>query len=264
LDSASRCRNAAAWAAAVLLSAAACDLPRDNPLDPRNPHSQRPKRILLEAFVNLHTDRPYDAYAVEALDSLEGMYGDRIAIIEYHRNVGDWVTPYHRSENDILYGQYLEAARSGLKGAPDVFIDGSEGRVQGASSAASAFSRIQQVLLAGLPEPGRYSIEARLDASGGEMRPTVTVARLGSVDASGIRIRAVLLAGMDRALQKRVAAGFTESAVIGTLRAGETRTVTLPSMPVDLRTARECVVLVSDDADRTVYQCEKFTIQGSE
>jgi hypothetical protein len=263
LDSRSRCRNAAAWAAAVLLSAASCDLPRDNPLDPRNPHSQRPKRILLEAFVNLHTGQPYDAYAVEALDSLESVYGNRIAIIEYHRNVGDKVTPYHRSENDILYGNYLEAAKSDRRGAPDVFVDGPGGRVQGASSAASVFRRIQQLLLADLPEPGLFTVEARLAVTSGELRPTVTVARLGSSDASGIRIRAVVTARMDDALQKRVAAGFTESAAIGTLRPGETRTVTLPSIPVDARTARECTVLVTDDGTGTVYQCETFPVGSS-
>lgn len=254
-------RRASAWLAALLLSSAACDLPRDNPLDPRNPDSRRPRRILIEAFVNLQTGQPFDAYAIEGLDSLEAVYGGRIAIIEYHRNAGGFVTPFHRSENDILYGQYLAAAGSDRRGAPDVFVDGSAGRVQGASSAASVFGRIQKIILPGLTEPGLYSIEARLKASGGEIRPSVTLARLGSSDAEGIRVRAVLLSAADEALRKRVAAGFTESAAIGTLRAGETRTVTLPAMAYNAASVHACVILVSDDSDKRVWQCEKFDIQ---
>jgi hypothetical protein len=258
-----RRRRASAWLAALLLSSAACDLPRDNPFDPRNPDSRRPKRILLEAFVNLQTDQPFDRYAIEALDSLETVYGDRIAVIEYHRNAGGFVTPFHRSENDILYGQYLAAAGSVRRGVPDVFVDGSAGRVQGASSAASVFSRIQKIILPGLTEPGLYSIEAKPKASGGEIRLSVTLARLGSADAIGIRVRAVLLSEADETLRKRVAAGFTESAAIGTLRAGETRTVTLPAMAFDAAFDHTCVILVSDDSDKRVWQCEKFEITGS-
>ncbi|MDM7924458.1 MAG: hypothetical protein QUS35_00390 [bacterium] len=110
--------------AALLLLCAACELPRDNPLDPRNPDSRRPKRILIEAFVNMRTGEPFDGYAIEALDSLESVYGDRVAVIEYHRNAGGFVTPLHRSENDILYGRYLAAAGSDNRGVPDVFVDG--------------------------------------------------------------------------------------------------------------------------------------------
>ncbi|MBN2201033.1 hypothetical protein JW777_03695 [bacterium] len=247
--------------AALLLLGAACELPRDNPLDPRNPDSRRPKRILIEAFVNMHTGEPFDQYAIEALDSLESVYGDRIAVIEYHRNAGSFITPLHRSENDILYGRYLEAAGSDNRGVPDVFVDGPEGRSQGASSATSVFIRVQRMLLPELTEPGLFSIEAVLRRSGSEIRPTATIARLGSSDASGIRVRAVLLSGAEAAPAGRVASGFSESAVIGTLGAGETRTVALPAMACDPASVRACVILVFNDADQRVMQSEKFQIQ---
>lgn len=264
MDWPSTCRRrlrAGRGLAALLLLCAACELPRDNPLDPRNPDSRGPKRVLIEAFVNMRTGEPFDGYAIGALDSLESVYGDRVAVIEYHRNAGGFVTPLHRSENDILYGRYLDAAGSDNRGVPDVFVDGPAGRSQGASSAASVFVRVQRNLLPRLTEPGLFSIEADFHRSGGETRPTVTIARLGSSDVSGIRVRAVLLSEFEGTLSGRVACGFSESAVIGSLGAGETRTVTLPAMACDPAAVRACVILVFRDADCGVMQCEKFEIK---
>lgn len=264
MDWPSTCRRrlrAGRGLAAFLLLCAACELPRDNPLDPRNPDSRRPKRVLIEAFVNMRTGEPFDGYAIEALDSLESVYGDRVAVIEYHRNAGGFITPLHRSENDILYGRYLAATGSDNRGVPDVFVDGPAGRSQGASSAASVFVRVQRNLLPQLTEPGLFSVEAALHRSGGEMRPAVTIARLGSSGASGIRVRAVLLSEVEAAPSGRVASGFSESAVIGSLGAGETRTVTLPAMACDAAAVRECVIIIFDDARQTVFQCEVFPVE---
>ena len=59
------------------------DLPRDNPLDPKNPESQRPQVVLAEAFVTDDPDAQFCANALDALTQLEGEFGNtQLLIVE--------------------------------------------------------------------------------------------------------------------------------------------------------------------------------------
>jgi hypothetical protein len=219
--------------AAVLLAASGCDLPRDNPLDPKNPSSARPRKILVEAFVNLHTGQPFDAYAVDALDSLAGVYSDRLVIAEVHRNVQQYTTPYHRSENEILYDQYLAALGSDQKGVPDVFVNGTEARIQGAASLEFAFFRIQQAVLAFLSDESAFSLDIRADTNAEGVTPVVSVARLGDQDATDLVVKAMLICRTSEPRIRRVVLGTSKSAFVPLLKHGEFRTLELPLIPSD-------------------------------
>jgi hypothetical protein len=61
------------WLFGGLLLWCACEkLERNNPLDPQNPRSERPRVIFVEAFINEAT--PFSAFAMQALDSLPTVF----------------------------------------------------------------------------------------------------------------------------------------------------------------------------------------------
>jgi hypothetical protein len=245
-----------ALAAGVLLLSASCDLPRDNPLDPKNPGGSRPRKIMLEAFVNLHTPSPYDAYAVDALDSLARVYAGRVVVAEFHRNVQGFTTPYHRSENEILYAHYLDAAGSNRPGLPDVFVNGIGARVQGASSLESAFFRLQQAVLPGVSADSPFSVELKADQDADGVIPTVILARVGDRDAVDLVVRTLLLARLDAPHHRRVVLGFAKSAPIPLLKHGEIQTLVLPKIASNGSRPNAVVAEVLDADERQVIQCE--------
>jgi hypothetical protein len=246
--------------AAGWLIIAACDIPRDNPLDPKNPDGSRPRKILVEAFVNLNTGYPYDGYMLDALDSLEAVYPDRIVIAEYHRNVQNALSPYSRAENEILYNHYIQAFPTGQKGVPDVFIDGTEARVQGASSKASAFFRLQEVLLPRVSDVSRFSIQIETGLAGNGITPKIIIARLGDSDAQNLLVKAVLVSQIDEAYLKRVVTSDAGQETIDELAHGEMRTIQFSPMSVDLSVSNDLIVIVCDGEENTVYQCEKIRV----
>jgi hypothetical protein len=247
-------------AAVAVLVLMGCDIPHDNPLDPANPGSSRPRKIIIEAFVNLSTDFPYDGYVVDALDSLSTLYPDRIAIAEYHRNVQNYHTKYHRDENEVLYRHYLEVIGSDLKGVPDVFINGTETRIPGASDKASAFFRLQQAVLAHASDTGLYTIEIEASVSEGRVTPYVTLARLGNSDAGSLIVKAVLISRIASPRYNRVVSGSVSGTVIDRLNRGQIMKITLPSMQSDASVPRELIAYVCDRDQKTIYEVEKVRI----
>jgi hypothetical protein len=248
--------------AAVLTALAwtGCDIPRDNPLDPMNPASSRPAKIMIEAFVNLHTGFPYDEYMVDALDSLTGIYPD-VVIAEYHRNTQDFQTPYHRDENEVLYQHYLDALGSNLKGVPDVFINGTESRIQGASDKASAFFRLQQAVLSRAPSVSRFSIEITAAVQAGQVTPQVTLARLGDSGAEGpLLVKAVLVSRIASPRYTRVVSGASKSTEISSLGRGQILKITLPPMQANASVQSELIAYVCDRDETLIYQVEKIRI----
>jgi hypothetical protein len=215
---------------------------------------------MIEVFVNLHTGFPYDEYMVGALDSLAGMYPD-VVIAEYHRNTRDFQTPYHRDENEVLYLHYLEAIGSDLKGMPDVFINGTESRIQGASDKASAFFRLQQTVLGRTPALSRFYIEISAAVQAGQITPTVTLARLGDTDSEeSLLVKAVLVSRIAAPLYTRVVTGTVKSAEIGRLSHGKTKKISLPAMQFDDSVPTELIAYVCDRNETRIYQVEKIRI----
>ena len=73
------------------------NIPRDNPLDPKNPESFSSLNILIEAFVNTANPHRYNEYMLAALDSILNSYPNRVVIAEYHRNTEVYLDTYHRA-----------------------------------------------------------------------------------------------------------------------------------------------------------------------
>jgi hypothetical protein len=242
---------------AGMLAVAACDIPRDNPLDPKNPDGSRPKKVLIEAFVNLQTGMPFDGYMLGALDSIEAIYPGRVVIAEYHRNVQNFVTPYHRDENEILYTHYVNG---GQKGVPDVFINGAGARIQGASSKASAFYRLQEALIDAISESGLFSIQIETPLTGNRMHPTVKLAKLGDADAEDLLVKAVVISRIAEPNLKRVVVSEAARREIDVLKHGDVQTLEFDDMTIDPNHSNDLIVILCDKEENTVYQCEKRSI----
>ncbi|MBN1892956.1 hypothetical protein JW906_00595 [bacterium] len=247
----------------ALLAASGCsDMARDNALDPKNPDGSRPLVILLEAFVN--TGSPlsdYNRFMIQALDSLESLYPERMEIVHYHRHAGSVQDPYHLIENEILYDRYTGSMSSGVKGVPDVFINGTTARVQGASSVETAFRRLQENVLGLLPCSSLWTMEAGYSLENGKIVPEIVLARLGDSEATGVRVRAVLTSRLDGPTAGHVAKGSSESAVIDRLEGGEIRTLRLPEIPLNGTANAELILVVTDRDGLRVEQCGSLQIR---
>jgi hypothetical protein len=242
---------------AGLLVVAACDIPRDNPLDPKNPKGNRPKKILIEAFVNLNTGFPFDGYMLGALDSIESIYPGRVIIAEYHRNVQNAQSPYTRAENEILYQHYVNAFQPVMKAAPDVFFNGTQARVQGASSQDAAFFRLQEALIGLVSENGQFSIQIETSLSGTRLTPTATLARLGDTDAEDLLVKAIAVSRIAAPNLTRVVVSDVERKEIDILKHGEIQTIEFEAMTVDPSFSVDLIVILCDKGENTVFHCEK-------
>lgn len=261
MDSGLRFKRSLLFILAVFMCVIGCNIPRDNVLDPKNPNSLCLRKITIEAFVNTNNPYPYNQYMLSALDSLLKLYPGRLVVAEYHRNTEQDTSEFHLNENELLYQHYLDAVGSSLKGVPDVFINGVENRVQGASSVQSALLRLQQVILSEMTKNSHFTIELSYQLESGRLKPEATLARLGSEDAENILLKAVLVSRMDEDVHKRVVRGGVKSSVIPALARGEIETFTLPEIPMDESVFNRLIVYVTDQNEQSIYQCESIEVE---
>jgi len=242
----------------VLLS---CNIHRDNILDPKNPNSYCPKKVMVEAFVNTENSFPYNEYMLSALDSLSKLYPDMLRIVEYHRNTSHDTSSYHLTENELLYQHYLNGFGSSLEGVPDVFINGIGLRVQGASSMQAVLFRLQQAILTVISANSLFMLEMTYEKSDDKITPKVTLARLGSDDAKDVLIKAVLTARIDEANHKRVVQGSVKSSEIPTLEHGEVKIYSLSEFILDMSLVYDLAVYITDKQEYHIYQCCGLTVE---
>lgn len=245
----------------VLLLWTACNIPRDNVLDPKNPDSYCPRKTIIEAFVNTGNPFSYNQYMLSALDSLSQLYSDRLVIVEYHRNTDQYNDNYHINENELLYQHYLNATGSSLKGVPDVFINGVFQRVQGASSVHSALFRLQQAVLTEISANSHFTLELAYEITKGKLTPIVTLARLGSTDAREILLKAVLTSQIEEIYLKRVVRGSVKSSIIPILTHSEVKIYTLPELNINESFHNQLIVYITDQNERTILQCESIAVE---
>ena len=238
-----------------------CSIPRDNILDPQNPDSYQSHQIMIEAFVNTENPYPYNEYILSALDSLLQLYGNQLVVVEYHRDTEDFESDYHLVENEILYQTYLETLDTSLKGVPDVFINGVETRIQGASSISSALFRLQQAILPKLSPVSHFTIELDYRIENNCLIPLVTVARLGSEDANNLILRAVLIAKIDNGYHKRVVKRSVEGLDISVLKHGEIQKQTLPEIQLNGQLENQLIVYIAGKNDHIVHQSALLKIE---
>lgn len=214
---------------------------------------------MIEAFVNLETGSPYDGYMTAALDSLIKRYPDRVLIAEYYRNVQNYKTPYHLSENDVLYGHYVEVFPNDIKGLPDVFINGTNARIQGASSVESALFRLQQSILTRISDISEFSMEMAYSVNGKQISPTVTLAKLGNSDAQNLLVKIVLISRMDN-LHRRVVTASVKSPRIAQMDHGEIQKIDFSPIQMDFSVESHMLAIVCDQDERIIFQCESIRV----
>jgi hypothetical protein len=244
----------------LLLLAACQDIPRDNWRDPQNPDSYQLPTILLEAFVNTSNPLPYNQWALQALDSISAVFGSRILIAEYHRNASQYSDPYSNPlVFEPLYTRYVENSSSPVKGVPDIFINGTAHRVQGASGISSVITRLNDILSGLTILNSHFTLEqgeVRLTAS--ELTAACKIARLGNQPAENLLLRMILVRQINSGELKRVAQDVQKSTVISRLEAGEIRIISFDPITFSekpdriifsLTTADELTVLQSTEVN---------------
>ena len=200
---------------ASFITLAGCgDLERTNPLDPKNPNSQRARVVLVEAFVNQSGGAPIEA-ALAGLARLDREFGDRTLIyLEHHIQKTADTDPWAIEESLTRYRRYVPQPSE--QGIPDVFFDG-HGRVQGASDADVAYQRYRAELERMAASPSKMTIEARATLEDGQMRVNVRIARLGSSDADDVIITLAIAQEVNGA---RIVRALVPMDPLGTLAAG--------------------------------------------
>jgi hypothetical protein len=171
----------------VLLLCACDDLERNNPLDPKNPNSERRRVIFAEAFVNDGT--PFSAFALAALDSLAATVPPaQLVIVEHHLPSATYADAHALPESADRYRDLIATDA----GVPDVFFSGSLARVLGASSTQTALTRYRNAVQPRLGEISHFTIEAKKTVSAASLTIDVTVARLGDRDFTQFAISAII------------------------------------------------------------------------
>lgn len=247
------------------------DLDRENPLDPKNPQSSRQPVFLIEAFINTSSQLEaentfYNTWAVHALDSLHDLYGGQLIIAEYHRAVTD---PKYADEfalpdrYEALYTRYVNANGTGGKGVPDIFINGAVDRIQGAHSASSVYDRMNEILSGKMSEEGLFTLEPVVTVSGGDIRVSCKIARLGNRPEQALRLRLVFVKDFSHPLLKRVVVAedevskYTKS--INRLTAGEY--LKLEFNTIHFSTMPDAVILILSDKEEThIFHSAKVVI----
>ena len=231
------------------------DLPRDNVLDPGNPNSYQSSVILVEAFVNTNNPFPYNEWALQALDSLEVIYGSKIVIVEYHRDTQEFSDPYSQPLIvEPLYEKYVQNSVIKTKGVPDIFINGYKNRIQGASSVESVLSRVNTVLSSETGLNNYFTLEPTDIVLGdNQLRISCKIARLGNQSASNLLLRAILVKRINSQALKRVAIHIVKTEQISKMEAGDIRTIDFE--PIVISQVPDFIILsVTSANELVVYQ----------
>jgi len=230
------------------------DIPRDNVLDPKNPDSMAPQKVMIEAFVNTNNSSSVNEYALQALDSLAVLYHDRIIIAEYHRNAGNNSDPYHLVKNESIYKNYVSQFDN-VKGVPDIFINGTNHRVQGASSVSYSLFRLEAALVEEITKNSHFILEVNYTRQGTLIQPDVWLGRLGTQDINHILVKAVIVSYLNSPCLQRVVQSVVESQQIPSIAHGEHMRVDLSEMTINPDVVNTFIVYVTDADATTIYQC---------
>ena len=251
----------------ILILLLSCDdIDRDNILDPKNPASERPQIITVEAFVNTNDSLPnvYNDFLLNALDQLESIYGDRISIAEYHRSIlPAYPDSFTSNKNEILYGNYydyfLSLNSNAIKGVPDVYINGTEARVQGASSTSTVLFRLQQILDPMISQNGYFTIEPMITKDGNDFIISAEIARLGSTNAENIIVKAVIISKFDNGLHKRVVIDYLKSQEMDNISNGEIKKINIGEVPMT-QIETDVIFMITSVDELQVFQSIKVDL----
>ncbi|GAB4377784.1 MAG: hypothetical protein Kow0042_25990 [Calditrichia bacterium] len=236
------------------------DIPRDNLLDPKNPESYRETVVLLEAFVNTENPYNYNELALEALTALKNIYRNQLVIAEYHRNVPGYPDPLGKTIFETLYEKYVNYFDPATRGVPDIFVNGTIGRIQGASSTTSVVARLDTLIAELVKERNYFTLEpADIQISSSALNATCKIARLGSEAAEEILLKIILLRQVDNQFLQHVVIDFKKSVTIPRIEAGEIVVQKFENIPLtDIPT--QIVFSLTSADEFTVYQSIKVDL----
>ena len=230
------------------------DIPRDNPLDPKNPDSYRAQSATIEAFVNTENDEQYNQYMIMALNTIKERYGNKVAIFHFHRNVAHFTDSLSLSENDILYDSYINFLGS-EKGVPDVFINGPKTRIKGASSVEAALERIEEYLQPYLLTNSYFTLEPVLSRQDGVVYASVNIARLGSLAVENIYLRMAVTERIDNRYLSQVVRHVQISNLIPAMEPGERKAISFSRFNMRSDPNLRIQMMVISNEDLSILQC---------
>jgi hypothetical protein len=236
------------------------DIPRDNVLDPKNPESSTRQILAVEAFVNTNNELSYNQNMLNALDLLDEKYPDKLTIMQYHRHVGPNLDSLHEDLNEILYDSYVNEYQAGSKGVPDVFINGSATRIQGATSVANALFRLEEAIQPLLVQNGYFTLELKLSRNNSEVTFSAKIARLGSSPIDNILVKALIVENIDNQLHKRVVRDMQKSSVISNMSPGEIKEINFDSYQDSSNSDLKFVCIVTSEDELNIYQSNEVRV----
>ncbi|HPG38450.1 MAG TPA: hypothetical protein PLP19_02670 [bacterium] len=245
----------------LFVAVLACDdLERNNPLDPKNPSSQRTETVLVESFVN-QSGGAYIASSLTAFDRLLREYGeDAFVYLEHH--IAETPGTDNNALDASLNRYKVFVPETAGQGIPDVFFNGLQGRVQGASDADAAYLRYNTELEKELGRQCYFTIEAKTTRKGDNLTVSAQIARLGSEEAKDIVIYAAVLSKAPGSKYRRIVKAFVTMDAFEDFNHGEIKSV---KRDIDILNGwdvdnLQAVIFVQDSRDLYVYQTVKIDI----
>ena len=184
----------------ILIFAISCeDLKRDNLLDPKNEDGYRKSVVLMEAFVNTNNPYEYNEWSLNAAEKVRDENRADVVLCEYHRNITlpdtTYIDEYSNPEFDDLHKIYAEYSETGSRSVPDVYLNGAENRINGASSQESVYNRIMEKLPVLISVKNFFTIDNVIvnKKSAGKYDISFSIAPLGNRSVTGLRVKAVFI-----------------------------------------------------------------------
>ena len=224
----------------IVLLVNCSDIERDNLLDPKNSDSYSETPILIEAFVNVYFD--YDRTALYALEQIEAEFGDQvdIEIVEYHRDhddAPDGEDQYENPRYTELHRKYANTFELGSIAIPDIYVNGSLGRVKGASDFASVYNRLAPIITDIAGQQSQYALEVDLETSGNQLNVDYRVARLGNESEENLELHIIFVKDYENPSARHIVDQVTypDAEAINKIEAGEyfegSNSISCPNYP---------------------------------
>ncbi len=183
----------------LFVFAGCSDIPRNNLLDPKNPDGYDDSVILIEAFVNTSSAIPggYSEMAEAGLDDVQSFYGNRVIVVEYHRDIQEYDDSLNTVATNIRFTELHDVYTAGKeipRAVPDIFINGAERRVSGASGASSVAELVRQKTAPLIDIKNFISIDIEVKfLHSDELQVTCRIASLGNKAAENKKLRLIYI-----------------------------------------------------------------------
>jgi hypothetical protein len=168
---------------------------------------------------------------------------------------------FHLTENENLYTRYINYLDPGSRGVPDLFINGTVARVQGAFDALNTRIRIEKVLEPFLIDNCYYALEPNISDEPGRLKLSTRIARLGSRSGEDILVKAVVIRFIGSPDHQRVVRAVKKSNLIERIGPGEVKEVAFADYEYQPPEQLSVVFLVTSGDELDIYQSVKVAVK---